>query len=72
MSRRKHSGDSAATANGCACVRDNASLTRPAYVEANLRQLFEAEDFADFAALWLLIHVTRFGAVGCACRRLRP
>jgi hypothetical protein len=45
-------------------VRDNASLTRPAYVEANLRQLFEGEDFADFAALWLLIHTTRFGAQG--------
>lgn len=45
-------------------VRDNASLTRPAYVEANLRQLFEAEDFADFAAVWLLLHVTRFGAAG--------
>lgn len=43
-------------------VRDNASLTRPAYVEANLRQLFEGENFADFAALWLLIHSTRFGA----------
>ncbi len=42
-------------------LRDNASLTRPAYVEANLRQLFEAEDFADFAALWLLIHASRFG-----------
>jgi hypothetical protein len=47
-------------------VRDNASLTRPAYVEANLRQMFEAEDFADFAALWLLIHVTRFGAIGAS------
>ncbi len=45
-------------------VRDNASLTRPAYVEANLRQLFEGEDFADFAALWLLVHATRFGAAG--------
>jgi hypothetical protein len=45
-------------------VRDNASLTRPAYVEANLRQLFEGEDFADFAALWLLIHTTRFGVQG--------
>lgn len=57
-------------------VRDNASLTRPAYVEANLRQLFEAEDFADFAALWLLIHVSRFGAAGapvadCALERWR-
>ena len=57
-------------------VRDNASLTRPAYVEANLRQMFEAEDFADFAALWLLIQVTRFGAIGapiadCALERWR-
>ncbi len=57
-------------------VRDNASLTRPAYVEANLRQLFEAEDFADFAAIWLLFHITRFGAAGspvadCALERWR-
>lgn len=43
-------------------VRDNASLTRPAYIEANLRQIFEAEGFADFAVLWLLIHASRFGA----------
>jgi hypothetical protein len=26
--------------------------------------LFEAEDFADFAAVWLLLHVTRFGSPG--------
>ena len=45
-------------------VRDNASLTRPAYIEANLRQIFEGENFADFAALWLLIHVSRFGQKG--------
>jgi hypothetical protein len=42
-------------------VRDNASLTRPAYIEADLRQIFEAEAFADFATLWLLIHASRFG-----------
>ena len=50
-------------------VRDNASLTRPAYIEADLRQMFEGEAFADFAALWLLIHASRFGgpqAVGAA------
>ena len=35
-------------------MRDNASLTRPAYIEADLRQIFEADGFADFAALWLL------------------
>jgi len=45
-------------------ARANASLTRPAYVEADLRRIFEAEAFADFAALWLLIHATRFGAPG--------
>ena len=45
-------------------VRDNASLTRPAYVEANLRQMFEGDDFADFAALWLLVHASRFGLPG--------
>lgn len=42
-------------------VRDNASLTRPAYIEAELRQMFEGEAFADFATLWLLIHASRFG-----------
>lgn len=42
-------------------MRDNQSLTRPAYIEANLRQIFEAEDFASFAALWLIVHASRFG-----------
>jgi hypothetical protein len=45
-------------------TRDNASLTRPAYVEADLRRIFEADLFADFAALWLLVHASRFGLVG--------
>jgi hypothetical protein len=45
-------------------VRDNASLTRPAYIEADLRRIFESDAFADFAALWLLIHCSRFGLVG--------
>ena len=57
-------------------VRGNASLTRPAYIEADLRQIFEADGFADFAALWLLIHASRFGASGspaadCALERWR-
>lgn len=45
-------------------LRDNQSLTRPAYIEADLRQIFEGEAFADFAALWLLIHASRFGMPG--------
>jgi hypothetical protein len=42
-------------------ARDNASLTRPAWIEADLGRIFAEERFADFTALWLLIHETRFG-----------
>jgi hypothetical protein len=44
--------------------RDNASLTRPAWIEADLSRVFVEERYADFAALWLLVHDTRFGASG--------
>ena len=57
-------------------MRDNASLTRPAYIEADLSQIFTNEDAASFAVLWLLIHRTRFGvadapATDCALERWR-
>lgn len=42
-------------------VRDNASLTRPAWIEADIQRIFIEERYADFAALWLLCHETRFG-----------
>lgn len=42
-------------------LRDNASLTRPAWIEANLERIFTEERYADFTALWLLAHETRFG-----------
>jgi hypothetical protein len=45
-------------------VRNNASLTRPAYIEADLRRIFEGDAFADFAAVWLLMHSSRFGVAG--------
>jgi hypothetical protein len=57
-------------------LRDNASLTRPAWIEADLRRIFTEERYADFAALWLVAHETRFGrattdgsaqpVIGCA------
>jgi hypothetical protein len=47
-------------------VRANASLTRPAFIEADLCRICEGEAFADFAALWLLVHASRFGASGSA------
>ncbi|MEZ5275378.1 MAG: N-6 DNA methylase [Opitutaceae bacterium] len=57
-------------------LRDNASLTRPAYIEADLAQIFTNEDAASFAVLWLLCHRTRFGLAGtpatdCALERWR-
>ena len=41
-------------------LRDNPSLTRPAYVEADLQLIFEEELYSDFVALWLIIHASRF------------
>ena len=45
-------------------LRDNASLTRPAWIEADLARIFTEERYADFAALWLLVHDSRFGKPG--------
>jgi hypothetical protein len=57
-------------------MRDNASFTRPAYIEADLGAIFRDEMFADFTAIWLVIHATRFGgesasAGDCALERWR-
>jgi hypothetical protein len=57
-------------------LRANASLTRPAFIEADLRRIFDGEAFADFAALWQVIHASRFGApsaapTDCALERWR-
>lgn len=57
-------------------VRDNASLTRPAYVEWDLARCFEERRYADFCAAWLLLHASRFGKAGepapeCALERWR-
>ena len=57
-------------------LRDNASMTRPAWIEADLERIFGHGLFADFSALWLLIHQSRFGKVDsppsdCALERWR-
>ncbi len=57
-------------------MRDNASLTRPTFVEADLAQIFQTEDMASFALVWLLLHRSRFGRAGtpaadCALERWR-
>ncbi len=40
-------------------LRDNASLTRQAYVEFDLQSMMQGEVYADFALLWLLLHQSR-------------
>ena len=40
-------------------VRENPSLTRPAYIEVDLATMLEEGLFADFAVFWLLFHASR-------------
>ena len=49
--------------DGCTLrlMRDNVSLTRPAWIEADVEKILTEGLFADFSALWLLIHASRFG-----------
>jgi hypothetical protein len=42
-------------------VRDNASLTRPAWIEIDFGRIFTERLYPDFAAAWLLVHRSRFG-----------
>lgn len=43
-------------------LRDNASLTRQAFVEFDLEAMMEGEVYSDFVLLWLLLHESRFEA----------
>ena len=47
-------------------LRDNSSLTRPAWIEVDLERMFSEERYSDFAAFWLLVHDSRFGRAGVA------
>jgi len=40
-------------------LRDNASLTRQAFLEFDLEAMFGGEIYADFAVLWLVCHQSR-------------
>ncbi|MCG3193082.1 MAG: hypothetical protein DIJKHBIC_02331 [Thermoanaerobaculia bacterium] len=43
-------------------LRDNASLSRQAFVEFDLETIFEGELYADFALFWMLAHQSRVEA----------
>ncbi len=40
-------------------LRDNPAMTRPAYIEIDFARLFDEDNYADFATLWLLLHASR-------------
>ena len=40
-------------------LRDNPSLTRPSFLEADLNLLFSEQLYSDFAAFWLTAHASR-------------
>ena len=41
-------------------LRDNPSMTRPAYIEIDLATCFAEEQLPEFRILWLLLHASRF------------
>lgn len=45
-------------------LRDNASLTRPAWIEVDIEKIFSEGLFPDFSAFWLILHASRFGVHG--------
>src|SRR5690606_25114175 len=47
--------------------RDNTSLTRPAWIEADIERIFDEDRFADFSVLWLVLHASRFAGEPAEC-----
>ncbi len=45
---------------GLRILRDNATLTRQAYIEFDLESMFDGEIYSDFVLLWLMCHQSRF------------
>jgi len=53
-------------------LRDNPSLTRPAYIEIDLERIFSEELYSEFVLFWLLAHRSRFeGADECILEQWR-
>ena len=47
-------------------VRDADTLTRPAFLEADLDLILRAQRYPDFAAVWRLFHASRAGSLDAA------
>lgn len=48
-------------------LRDNASLTRQAFVEFDIAAMMNGEVYSDFALLWLIFHESRFAGDPAEC-----
>jgi hypothetical protein len=48
-----------ANGNRIRLLRDNPTLTRPAFIEVDLERMFEEGLYPDFAAMWLVFHASR-------------
>lgn len=44
-------------------LRDNPSLTRPAFLEADLDLIFQEQLYSDFALFWLVFNASRFSPI---------
>ncbi|MCX6064965.1 MAG: hypothetical protein NT121_04325 [Chloroflexi bacterium] len=53
-------------------LRDNAALTRQAFLEFDLEAMFDGEVYSDFALLWLICHQSRLETVGADGSRPEP
>lgn len=40
-------------------LRDSMSLTRPCFLEFNLKEIFANDDYAEFLHLWMVLHASR-------------
>jgi hypothetical protein len=47
-------------------LRDNAALTRQAYVEFDIATMLDDDNYADFAVLWAAVHSSRFAGASAA------
>ncbi len=47
-------------------MRDSDTLTRPAYLEFDLELILANDRYADFAALWRILHSSRAGMSGAS------
>ena len=64
-------GHRVATASRCASCATTRASRAPRGSRPTSQRIFTEERYADFAALWLLAHETRFGRAGSAGHRVR-